>query len=292
MRRGLGHVTALSIMAVSLATAAAEQDGLYKADSPVTSLASSEVPAHNSSDQRFMLVEFYSAWCGHCQHFAPTYEELARVAKQRLPSLKVAAINCPTHEDACSEHKVSSFPTILLFPGSIRYPSHSRNVEAILAWVEQQRAATPQEAAVAAKEAAAQEAAAKKAADQRLEQVKREHERLMKQFEESTKKKAEAAAGSAAAGPRGTAAAAAAESHATDQAASHATERTGLGSASLGSSSAGSRRVADPAGRRAEMLEELLGGGGGTVGGAALGSAAATALGSAATRAAGQLLDG
>ena len=198
MRRGLGHVTALSIMAVSLATAAAEQDGLYKADSPVTSLASSEVPAHNSSDQRFMLVEFYSAWCGHCQHFAPTYEELARVAKQRLPSLKVAAINCPTHEDACSEHKVSSFPTILLFPGSIRYPSHSRNVEAILAWVEQQRAATPQEAAVAAKEAAAQEAAAKKAADQRLEQVKREHERLMKQFEESTKKKAEAAAGSAA----------------------------------------------------------------------------------------------
>ena len=174
MRRGLGHVTALSIMAVSLATAAAEQDGLYKADSPVTSLTSSEVPAHNSSDQRFMLVEFYSAWCGHCQHFAPTYEELARVAKQRLPSLKVAAINCPTHEDACSEHKVSSFPTILLFPGSVRYVSHIRNVEAILAWVEKQRAA-PQEAAAAAKESAAQEAAAKKAADERLQQVKREH---------------------------------------------------------------------------------------------------------------------
>ena len=276
-------MTALSIMAVSLATAAAEQDGLYKADSPVTSLASSEVPAHNSSDQRFMLVEFYSAWCGHCQHFAPTYEELARVAKQRLPSLKVAAINCPTHEDACSEHKVSSFPTILLFPGSVRYPSHSRSVEAILAWVKQQRAA-PQEAAAAAKEAAAQEAAVKKEKLERLEQVKREHERLMQQVAESTKKKAEAAAGSAAAGPHGTAAAAAA--------ASHETERTGLGSASLGSRSAGSRRVADPAGRRAEMLEELLGGGGGTVGGAALGSAAAAALGSAATAAAGQLLDG
>ena len=279
MRRGLGHVTALSIMAVSLATAAAEQDGLYKADSPVTSLASSEVPAHNSSDQPFMLVEFYSAWCGHCQHFAPTYEELARVAKQRLPSLKVAAINCPTHEDACSEHKVSSFPTILLFPGSVRYVSHNRNVEPILAWVEKQRAA-PQEAAAAAKESAAQEAAAKKAADERLQQVKREHERLMQQIEESTKKKAEAAAGTAAAGPRGTAAAAGAAA----AAASHETERTGLDSTSLGSSSPGSRRVADPAGRRAEMLEELLGRGGGTVGGAALGSAA--------TAAAGQLLDG
>ena len=79
----------LALSALSLAAAAAEQDGLYKADSPVTSLASGGVPAHNSSDQPFMLVEFYSAWCGHCQHFAPTYEELARVAKQRVPSLTV-----------------------------------------------------------------------------------------------------------------------------------------------------------------------------------------------------------
>ena len=124
--------------AMSLAAAAAEQDGLYKADSPVTSL-SSGVPAHNSSDQPFMLVEFYSAWCGHCQQFAPTYEELARVAKQRLPTLTVGAVNCPSHEDACGEHKVSSFPTILLFPGNHRYASHNRSVEGILAWVANQR---------------------------------------------------------------------------------------------------------------------------------------------------------
>ena len=255
-------MTALSIMAVSLAAAAAEQDGLYKADSPVTSLASSDVPAHNSSDQPFMLVEFYSAWCGHCQHFAPTYEELARVAKQRLPSLKVAAINCPTHEDACSEHKVSSFPTILLFPGSRRYDSHNRNVEPILAWVEKQRAA--------------QQEAAHALVTHGLLPVL-----------------GEAAAGTAAAAPRGTAAATAgaAAAGAAAAAASHATERTGLGSASLGSSSPGSRRLADPAGRRAEMLEELLGGGGGggTVGGAALGSAAAAALGSAAAAAAARI---
>ena len=24
------------------------------------------------------LVEFYSSWCGHCQHFAPTWKELAK----------------------------------------------------------------------------------------------------------------------------------------------------------------------------------------------------------------------
>jgi len=91
-----------------------------------------------------MLVEFYSAWCGHCQHFAPTYEELARVAKQRVPSLTVGAVNCPSHEDACGEHKVSSFPTILLFPGNHRYASHNRSVEGILAWVATQRATQQQ----------------------------------------------------------------------------------------------------------------------------------------------------
>ena len=242
--------------ALVLAAAAAEQDGLYKADSPVTSLASAGVPAHNSSDQPFMLVEFYSAWCGHCQHFAPTYEELARVAKQRLPSLTVGAVNCPSHQDACSEHKVSSFPTILLFPGNHRYGSHNRSVEGILAWVATQRAA-PQEVANAL--------------------ATHGHLPVL---------------GTAAAAGIATAGIAAADI-ATAAAASHRTERTGLGTG-LGTESPASRRKGDPAGRRAELLEELLGGGGGgggTVGGAALGSAAAAALGSAAAAARGQLLN-
>lgn len=33
----------------------------------------------NSSTAWF--VEFYSSWCGHCQHFAPTMKELGRDIK-------------------------------------------------------------------------------------------------------------------------------------------------------------------------------------------------------------------
>jgi len=51
--------------------------------------------------------------CGPCA-------SQARVARLRLPELRVGAVNCPTHEASCAEHKVASFPTLLLFPGSHR----------------------------------------------------------------------------------------------------------------------------------------------------------------------------
>ena len=30
------------------------------------------------------LVEFYSSYCGHCVHFAPTFKELARHANRKV----------------------------------------------------------------------------------------------------------------------------------------------------------------------------------------------------------------
>ena len=33
------------------------------------------------------IIEFYSSWCGHCQHFAPTWKELATRIKGVLPLL-------------------------------------------------------------------------------------------------------------------------------------------------------------------------------------------------------------
>ena len=30
-----------------------------------------------TDSETWWIVEFYSSWCGHCQHFAPTWKEFA-----------------------------------------------------------------------------------------------------------------------------------------------------------------------------------------------------------------------
>ena len=120
-------------------------DGLYNAASNVVSLTADKANAAlpqlpDKSSDGFVLVEFYMEWCGHCQHFAPTYEELANRALLALPSVKVAAINCANHknDDGCNANHIKSFPTIVLFGG----PSHievkheeARTAKAMLDWL-------------------------------------------------------------------------------------------------------------------------------------------------------------
>ncbi|CAB3399739.1 unnamed protein product [Caenorhabditis bovis] len=64
------------------------------------------------------LVEFYSDWCGHCRHFAPTYKGLADDVKGWKNIVKVAAINCAdsVNEHICRSNGVRFFPLIKYFP--------------------------------------------------------------------------------------------------------------------------------------------------------------------------------
>ena len=111
-------------------------DGLYDANSPVLAFDDEELAITLASGS-FALVEFYAAWCGHCQHYAPTYEDVARLAHEKLPQLTVAAINCPSHETACSQHGVHEFPTLIIFPGtgpSLKITQRDRSAAAVVAW--------------------------------------------------------------------------------------------------------------------------------------------------------------
>ena len=154
----------LALLSIAIA-AAVHAEGLYKADSPVTSyVALSEVPSGAGSEQPFTLIEYYSAWCGHCQKFAPTYEAIALQARREFPELKVAAVNCPEHKDICTSHGISAYPTIVLFPGEKKFEgSHTK--EAVIAWVQEQHR-TSTGTATAVPDAAATAATASAAASQ------------------------------------------------------------------------------------------------------------------------------
>jgi thiol-disulfide isomerase/thioredoxin len=51
---------------------------LYNSSDPLALLDVSNIEATVLNSDKAWLVEFYSSWCGHCQHFAPTFKELAR----------------------------------------------------------------------------------------------------------------------------------------------------------------------------------------------------------------------
>ena len=133
------------LLPIALATQANE--GLYAAaSSSVTSLTTLDaVPIGIGADRPFMLVEFYSSWCGHCQRFAPIYESIALETKQKIPRLVVAAVNCVDHEDICSAHSVRSYPTLKLYPGEV---SHNGAMDAasVIAFVREHATAEQLEA--------------------------------------------------------------------------------------------------------------------------------------------------
>ena len=63
---------------------------------------------------RDVLVEQYAPWCGHCKNLAPTYLELAESLKD-VKTLVIAKMDA-TVNDAPSDYKARSFPTIHFFP--------------------------------------------------------------------------------------------------------------------------------------------------------------------------------
>ena len=124
------------------AAAAGANEGLYaSATSAVTSLTTKfEVPFGPGEHQLFVLVEFYSSWCGHCQHFAPIYESIAIEAGKSIPRLKVAAVNCVTHEDICQHHSINGYPTLVLYPGEHKFKGQN-SLAGVMAFVKEHASA-------------------------------------------------------------------------------------------------------------------------------------------------------
>ena len=64
------------------------------------------------------MVEFYSSWCGHCQHFAPAMKELGRDVKQWNSVIRVGVFECTgsnENQDICAKFGVGAYPTIRVY---------------------------------------------------------------------------------------------------------------------------------------------------------------------------------
>eukprot|EP00092_Neocalanus_flemingeri_P007794 GFUD01008415.1.p1 GENE.GFUD01008415.1~~GFUD01008415.1.p1 ORF type:complete len:681 (-),score=161.46 GFUD01008415.1:240-2282(-) len=90
---------------------------LYNQDDKILILNSKNFQPNICSSSKAWVVEFYSSWCGHCIHFAPTFKEFATDVFAWRDVISVAAIDCAMEENmpTCREYEVMGYPILKFF---------------------------------------------------------------------------------------------------------------------------------------------------------------------------------
>lgn len=69
---------------------------------------------------RFVMVEFYAPWCGHCQALAPEYAAAATELKGEGAIL--AKVDATEEEELAQKYEVQGFPTVYFFVDGVHKP--------------------------------------------------------------------------------------------------------------------------------------------------------------------------
>ncbi|PKI62618.1 hypothetical protein CRG98_017040, partial [Punica granatum] len=83
---------------------------------------------------RFVMVEFYAPWCGHCQALAPEYAAAATELKGEEVAL--AKVDATEEEELSQKYEVQGFPTVYFFVDGVHKPyTGQRTKDAIVTWI-------------------------------------------------------------------------------------------------------------------------------------------------------------
>lgn len=69
---------------------------------------------------KFVMVEFYAPWCGHCQALAPEYAAAATELKDEAVAL--AKVDAAEEAELSQKFDVQGFPTVYFFVDGVHKP--------------------------------------------------------------------------------------------------------------------------------------------------------------------------
>uniref|UniRef100_A0A4W4FK58 Protein disulfide-isomerase n=1 Tax=Electrophorus electricus TaxID=8005 RepID=A0A4W4FK58_ELEEL len=72
------------------------------------------------SENKYLLVEFYAPWCGHCRRLEPIYAEVAGQLKSESSLVRLAKVDATEEPELAEEFDADSFPTLKFFNDGIR----------------------------------------------------------------------------------------------------------------------------------------------------------------------------
>ncbi|XP_036593459.1 protein disulfide-isomerase A2 [Trichosurus vulpecula] len=90
-------------------------------------------------EHRYLLVEFYAPWCGHCRALAPEYAKAASLLKNESSELKLAKVDGPAEKELVEEFGVTGYPVLKFFQDGDRSQAVEftgpRKAEGIVHWL-------------------------------------------------------------------------------------------------------------------------------------------------------------